>query len=131
MVSESKHISIGIDRPAHDVYTYAVDPRNLPTWAAGIGTSIDLVHDQWVAVSPMGPITVEFAERNGFGVLDHIVTLPTGESFLNPMRVLADGDGCEVVFTLRRWAGESDLEFESDAAAVARDLATLKRLLEK
>jgi hypothetical protein len=35
-----------------------------------------------------------------------------------------------VIFTLRRWEGESDLEYESDAAAIATDLATLKRLLE-
>ena len=34
------------------------------------------------------------------GVLDHDVTLPSGETVHNPMRVIPDGDGCEVVFTL-------------------------------
>jgi hypothetical protein len=130
MASESRHISIGIGRPAGVVYEFAVDPRHLPEWAAGIGTSIELVDDEWVAESPMGRITVRFADHNDLGVLDHVVTLPTGERFDNPMRVIPDGQGSEVIFTLRRWTGESDLEFESDAAAIAADLATLKRLLE-
>jgi hypothetical protein len=46
------------------------------------------------------------------------------------MRVIADGEGCEVVFTLRRQPGMSDEDFERDAAAVLADLGTLKRLLE-
>jgi hypothetical protein len=46
------------------------------------------------------------------------------------MRVLPDGEGCEVVFTLRRQDGVSDDDFEQDAAAVAADLQTLKRLLD-
>lgn len=37
----------------------------------------------------------------------------------------------EVVFTLRRGEAMSDADFESDAAAVARDLAALKRILEQ
>ena len=48
----------------------------------------------------------------------------------NPLRVLADGDGCEVVFTLRRQPGMDDEAFDADAAAIRRDLATLRRLLE-
>jgi hypothetical protein len=35
-----------------------------------------------------------------------------------------------VVFTVRRRPGVTDAEFEADAAAVAADLETLKRLLE-
>ena len=39
---------------------------------------------------------VEMAESNPYGVLNHWVTLDTGERFYNPMRVIADGDGCEL-----------------------------------
>ncbi|MGH3505202.1 MAG: hypothetical protein ACRDQA_30565, partial [Nocardioidaceae bacterium] len=41
-----------------------------------------------------------FAEPNDFGALDHVVTLPSGESVYNPLRVIPEGDGCEVVFTV-------------------------------
>jgi Fe-S cluster assembly iron-binding protein IscA len=50
------------------------------------------------------------------------------------MRVIPAGPGergCEVVFTLRRRAGVTDEEFEADAAAVAADLAALRRLVEE
>lgn len=70
------------------------------------------------------------AEPNQHGVLDHWVTLDTGERFYNPMRVIADGARCELVFTLRRQPGMSDTDFDRDAAAVAADLAAVRRLLE-
>jgi hypothetical protein len=73
---------------------------------------------------------VTFAPRNEFGVLDHDVTLPSGETFYNPMRVTVDGTGCEVVFTLRRQPDMSDEDFERDAGAVLADLITLKGVLE-
>jgi hypothetical protein len=49
----------------------------------------------------------------------------------NPMRVIADDSGCEVVFTLRRPPGMSDEGFKADAAAVAADLTRLKHVLER
>lgn len=128
----SEHISVGIDRSARDVYEYAADPRNLPAWASGLaGATVEHADGQWFTDSPMGRVTFAFAPGNEFGVLDHEVTLPSGESVLNPMRVLPDGDGCEVVFTLRERSGMTEEEFARDADAVARDLATLKAVLER
>lgn len=131
MTSESRHISTRIDRPAAEVYDYAADPTNLPAWAHGLGTSVERVDGQWTVESPVGRVTLAFAPPNDFGVLDHDVTLPTGETFSNPMRVIADGTGCEVVFTLRRQPGMSDDDFARDADAVAGDLAALKQVLEE
>ncbi|MGH3951646.1 MAG: SRPBCC family protein, partial [Pseudonocardiaceae bacterium] len=97
---------------------------------AGLGRSIDRVDGKWVADSPMGRVVVDFAEHNDFGVADHHVTLPSGESVYNPLRIIADGDRCEVIFTLRRRDGVSDAEFARDVDAVTADLAVLKRVLE-
>ena len=128
--SESRHIGVRIDRPAEEVYAYAVDPANVPEWAPGLGTAAENVDGQWFVESPMGRVRFAFVERNDLGVLDHTVTLPSGEVFSNPMRVVPDGDGCEAVFTVRRAAGCTDEEFERDAEAVAGDLARLKRIVE-
>ena len=130
MPSRSLHLAVSIDRPAAEVYDYARDPARLPEWAAGLAGGIALVDGEWVADSPMGRVVVRFAERNPFGVLDHDVTLPGGTTVTNPLRVLPDGEGCEVVFTLRRAAATTDAEFAADAAAVTADLATLNRVVE-
>lgn len=130
MASESRHISTRIDRPVGEVYDYASDPANLPRWAPGLGASVEVVNGQWIAESPMGRVALAFVPRNEFGVLDHDVTLPSGKTVYNPMRVIADGTGCEVVFSLRRQPGTSDEDFARDADAVAADLATLTRVLE-
>ena len=128
---ESRHISIHIERPAEEVYAYASDPSHLPEWAAGLGKSIEETDGRWIADSPMGRVVVDFAPRNDLGVLDHHVPLPSGETVYNPLRVIADGDGCEVVFTLRRRPDMSADDFRRDEAAVAADLVTLKRLAEQ
>ena len=128
--SESRHISAWVDRPADEVYDYASEPANLPVWAPGLGSSVEKVDGQWVAESPMGRVVFAFVPRNQHGVLDHDVTLPSGETVYNPMRVIADGSGCEVVFTLRRRPGMSDEDLARDADVVSADLATLKRVLE-
>ena len=130
MTSRSRHISEWIARPAEEVYAYAADPTNIPEWAPGLGGAVEDVDGQWFVDSPMGRVGFAFVERNTHGVLDHEVTLPSGDVIYNPMRVLPDGDGCEAVFTLRRLPGVSDEEFERDAAAVAADLTRLKTIIE-
>ena len=130
MASESRHLTEQIDRPAHEVYAYASDPANLPRWAPGLGSAVEKVGDDWFVETSMGRVGFAFAPRNDFGVLDHDVTLPSGEVVYNPMRVIKDGGACEVVFTLRRQNGMTDEEFDRDAAAVAADLTRLKRAVE-
>ena len=67
---------------------------------------------------------------NDSGIVDHDVTLPSGETVTNPMRVIANEDGCDVMFTVRRRPGMDDEELASDVEAVTKDLATLRSLLE-
>ena len=130
MTSQSRHLGERIDRPADEVYEYASDPANIPQWAPGLGNRVEKVDGRWFVETPMGRVGFAFAQRNEYGILDHDVTSPSGEVFHNPMRVIADGNACEVVFTLLRRAGVSDKEFSRDADAVAADLARLKRVLE-
>ena len=126
----SKHVDVHIDRTPAEVYAYACEPRNLPSWAAGLGSAVEHADGRWWVETPGGRAAVAFAPRNDLGVLDHVVTTPTGEVVQVPMRVVADGDGAEVVFTVRRQPGMTDEELERDAALVAADLRRLKHLLE-
>jgi uncharacterized protein YndB with AHSA1/START domain len=125
-----RHIAVHIDRPADDVYEYVSDPANLPEWASGLSGSIEPIEGEWVSQSPMGQVIVRFADRNGFGVADHEVVLPGGQTFHNPLRVLADGAGSEIVFSLHRADGVSDDDYERDAATIVKDLETVRGILE-
>src|SRR5258708_38997484 len=104
------------------VYAFASDPHGWRKWAAGLAEGgLRQTADGWVADSPMGQVTVEFAPPNEFGVLDHVVRMPSGEAVYNPPRVVPGGVGearCEVVFTVRRRAGMTDAEFDADVAAL-------------
>jgi len=130
MTSESWHLSERIDRHAGEVYAFVRDPANIPRWAPGLGSSVAEVDGQWFVDTPEGRARLAFAPRNDLGVLDHYVTLASGEVVYVPLRVIADGTAAEIVFTLRRRPGLTDDEFKADAAAVSADLARLRHILE-
>lgn len=130
-MTPSRHVSVSIAASARAAYDYAADPAHLPEWAAGLARStVEQVGGRWVAESPMGRVRVDFAPANDLGVLDHTVTLPSGEQVFNALRVIPDGEGCEVVFTVRHRAGMSQADFDGDCRAVLADLETLRSVLE-
>ena len=130
MVWEARHITVSIERPPNEVAAYAGRPENLPAWAAGLGSGIREEGGRWYADMPMGRVAVRFTGPEAAGVLDHEVTLPDGTVVYNPLRVLPNDRGSEVVMTVFRREGVSDAEFDADAAAIAADLETLGRILE-
>lgn len=131
--SSTRHLSVWIEAPAETVYDFMSDPQTWPRWAAGLASG-DLRRsaEGWVADSPMGQVVAEFSPLNTFGVLDHVVRLPSGVAVYNPLRVVPGDPGeprCEVVFTLRQRPDMTD-DVEADAAAVRADLQTLRGLIE-
>jgi hypothetical protein len=130
MPAQTRYLGERIARSAADVYAFVADPANLPRWSTGLGSGIDQVGGEWLIDSPDGQVRFAFVSVNDMGVLDHYVTFPGGETFYNPMRVVPDGDGSEVVFSVRRFGDISDSDFERDVATVAADLARLKEVLE-
>jgi hypothetical protein len=128
---ESRTITVRIDRPFDTVYEFLVDPTNWNQWAFGLGKNVRRSSDGWIADSGGGIARVEFTARNSFGIVDHTVIRPSGQRVYVPMRLIANGSGCELLFTLFREPDMSDTRFASDAAFVERDLNGLKKLLEK
>ena len=73
----------------------------------------------------MGKVQIRFVEKNTFGILDHDVILASGVKLHNPMRVVPNGRGSEVMFTLFRQPDMSDAQFAADAQWVEKDLRML------
>jgi hypothetical protein len=126
----SRTLSIRIERAFDATYDFVSKPENFPRWASGLGQSLVFADGAWTAQTPLGPVSIAFTPRNGFGVVDHQVTLGSGVKIEVPMRVIANGNGSEVLFTLFRQPDMTPETFAGDAAWVERDLASLKALLE-
>jgi hypothetical protein len=128
---EVRNISVSIHRPPQDVYAFISNGENVPRWAAGLGTKIQRVDGEWLAQGPIGGVRVRFAPPNDLGVADHDVVLETGATVHNPIRVVPNGPGSTVIFTLLRQPGVSARQFNQDASTVQKDLEALKTLLER
>lgn len=128
----SRTVSVEIAAPPQTVYRCVRDPDQLPRWAAGICKSVTVHGDIWHVDTggALGTVLLTFCPDNEFGVLDHRVTLPDGRSQDNPVRVVANGDGSELMFTVFQTEGMDDAAFIKDVQAVTRDLKTIKALLE-
>ena len=127
---QSRNLSVQIGRNPRDVYNFTSVPENFPRWASGLGKSLKRKNGEWIAETPQGPIKVRFTERNEFGILDHYVIPESGVEIYIPMRVIPNGSGSELIFTLFRLSDVSDEKFAEDAEWVMRDLTALKNLLE-
>lgn len=128
---EARIIHVSIERDWREVYDFMSEPVNMPRWATGLSSSMRRDGEDYVADGgPIGLIRVRFAPRNPFGVVDHRVTLENGVSVDNALRVVPNGGGSEVMFTLLKIDGLDDEAFERDAALVLNDLKGLKAILE-
>ena len=124
-VHRTRTISISIDRLPSDVYAFVRDPTNLPIWAPNVARSVSRDADgAWIVDREDGSVTIAFVDPNPYGVLDHAVTDEQGVQVYVPMRVIANGRGSEVLFTLF----EAQL---ADEALVQADLENLQRILER
>ena len=93
--------------------------------------SIKQQNGEWIVETPQGSAKVRLTERNRFGVLDHYVKTSAGIEVFVPMRVVQNGLGSEVIFTLFQTADMSDERFAEDIRMVEQDLKHLKSIIEE
>jgi hypothetical protein len=127
---ESRTLSVRINQPFARAYEYLLNPANWNQWAFGLGKSLRQFLGEWIADSDGGVVKVRFTPRNDFGVVDHTVIQPSGSRIYVPMRLIINGNGCELFFTIFREPEMTDEHFNSDANFVQRDLDALKQLLD-
>lgn len=118
-------MSVTISRPPREVYDYVADPRHLSEWSFVESVAPDGAG--WTAVVPGGTSRMTFTPPNDLGVLDHDVELPDGRVVHVPMRVVPNGEGSEVLFTV--FAGPG-VDVAADLATVLADLTRLAGILE-
>ena len=127
----SHTITLQIERPYAAVYRFLIDPRNFAQWAAvDAATFAPLGDGDWRAMTPGGLRHYRFTPPNDFGVLDHAQFVPGETPLFTPMRVFANEEGTELLFTFLRRPGMTDVEFDSTIEWITTDFLTLKSVLE-
>lgn len=93
-------------------------PPGFSEGAAGLSRSAFQEEGEgwWRAQGAEGPVRIRFSGHNAYGLMDHIVDLGSGSEVYVPMRVVANGEAAEVLFTLFRQKAMSEEKFASDAA---------------
>jgi hypothetical protein len=129
-VQRAEVVHTSILAPPHELLAFLSDMNKWQTWAPWIRSVRRSSARDWTLDTEAGPMTVHFVEPNSLGVLDHEVTLASGVTVLNSMRVLANGSGSELVMVVFQSPQASTEEFERDVQAVRDDLARIKGVAE-
>lgn len=129
-VLKSRTLSVSIECPPARVYGFVANPENFPKWATAFCRSVRKAEGRWIVETPDGPMGIRFVGPNELGVVDHAVSPAPGLEILVPMRVVPNGSGSEVLFTLFQLPEMSEERYAEDARLVERDLRTLKSVLE-
>ena len=131
---KSRTLSISINSKPKTVYEFVLNLENLPKWAKMFCRSIKLLNGEWIAEVLQEQAKVRITKRNDFGILDHYVKLlssPNVDEVFVPMRVVQNGDGSEVVFTIFELAGMAEERYAEDIRMVEQDLKNLKSIVEE
>lgn len=133
MIKPSQTLSVSINRSFAETYQYLSNPEHFTEWAPGFCLSMRKAEEKntWYLNTSAGPAKARFVEKNDYGVVDHYVTPEKGGVVYIAMRVLENGPGSEVIFTLFRQPEMTDEIYARDQDAVQRDLESLKRVLER
>jgi hypothetical protein len=124
--SETRTISIAATPAA--VVDVVREPTTLPTWAPDFARAIRPDGDRWLVDNGAAEVSVRFRVSADHGAVD-LVTAddPRRGAFL---RVLPNGDGSELLFTLFFPAGTPEPAVVAQMETVEGELATIRTLAE-
>jgi hypothetical protein len=132
---QTEVVKVTIDRPFDEVARYVGDPSSAHEWATEFfaGPLKATKGDEFVATVPMMGGEVRYRQDADLdkGVID-IYLAPRGGNFGPPLpvRVLPNGGGADVLYTLAQFPGTSDQAWQAGLQSMARELENLKQLLE-
>ncbi|MEQ1760956.1 MAG: SRPBCC family protein [Vicinamibacterales bacterium] len=123
---------VRIEADAASVFAFLADPSNLPKWAVGFASQVEIDDDGSVIVTTgqghRMPVVIVASE--GSGVVDFVMTPAPGMSAVAWARVVTTSDGAMVTFAQAQSPGVPDEVFAGQVAAVTHELGVLKAVVE-
>ena len=123
-------VNVSIDAAPAAVVAFMADLENWKAWAPWIKSVSRTAPNGWELDTGDGTMRMRFAAQNAFGVLDHEVTLASGVTLTNSLRVTPNGTGSELAMVLLQWPHLSDAEFDRDVQAVTDDFERIKAAID-
>jgi carbon monoxide dehydrogenase subunit G len=123
---------VGIEAPPAAVLAVVADPTNLPRFAPGFARSVQRDGDGqgWIVDSAPGRLQLRTAVDADRGTVDLHLTAPDGSESTVFLRVLPNGSGTELTFTLLLPGSASDAAVAEQGGVVAEELELLRQLCE-
>jgi len=125
-------VTVTIDAPLAQVAADLADPTTHPSWATEFyaGPVRPAAGGDFTAPVPMmgGQVRHRIDADISRGILD-LYFAPLGAPYGPPIpvRLVANGDGVDVLWILARFPGVSDQAWQQGLASMARELQALKR----
>jgi hypothetical protein len=131
-MAPARVVTFSIARPLREVYEFLLRPQNFASWAFVGDTQMSNLGDgDWAVETSVGPRILRFAERNRNFVLTHSARVAPGDTpSVIPMRLMANGDGTELIYVFLPRPSLSEAEWGSMIEWVTADLGALKSYLE-
>lgn len=125
--------SVGIDKPAGEVFGFIADPANLPKWTHAF-KSADATSAELMTPNGTAPIALETITHEGHGTVDWKMTFPDGSAGMAYSRVTPDGSD-RSVYSFVLMAPSVPLEalegaLNAQMGILAQELKALKATLE-
>ena len=127
----SATVHVAIEAPPASVVAFLSDMEQWKAWAPWARSAVRSGPNAWELSTDDGAMRFRFVEPNAFGVLDHDVTLTSGVTLTNSLRVTPNGTGSDLVMVLLQWPHLSAEEFDRDVQAVTDDFARIKSAVER
>ncbi len=129
-ITRSVHQSISIKCTPQKLFDFISNPLNWPLYSE-FNLKVEKKEGYWLIETPQGPLKHVIISDKQYGIMDTIITLPSGNDMLVPSRILPNGNGTEYVVTHFQPGEVSTTIFESWLQGVDRNLNRLKKIMEE
>jgi hypothetical protein len=126
--NRSETRSISIQAAPNTVLDFVSDARTLPRWAPGFARSVRPDGDHWLVDTGAGEACVAVLVSRERGTVDIVSGVDPSQGVFT--RVLANGSGCEYLFTQFFPASASEADVAAQVAVVEGELQTVREVCE-
>lgn len=126
----SDTVSVTIGSAPHEVYNFVSDINHWPQFS-DFAPSVTEKNGYWIIHSPQGDVVLKPYFYPDLSILDHLVTLPSGQEVLIPYRVVPNEQGSELIMTNFQAPGDSDQAYAEQLEWMKKELLTIKDILER